>query len=686
MTTRRRFIKTLAALPPALSFRPLWAATAPDASRLALIIGNSAYRDAPLTNPANDARAVGGLFAQAGFTVDSHFDATRSDMLAAIERFGAAAKRSDTRLVVFYYAGHGAQLDWRNYLLPVDAVVQKPADMKERCVDLGQLLGQLSAARDKTFVIILDACRNNPFGSAYRPEQKGLSQFDAPAGSLLAYATAPGNVASDGEGQNGLYTEHLVRELGKRGARIEEALKRVRLNVRLASHGAQIPWETTSLEGDVVIFNGGEAKLSEAEIERQLEAEVMEWTRIKSSQNIDDWVGYLRNFPNGRFAEIAQMRLNRLLAEAEKLAAEKRRQEEEKARAEQQAREERQRLERQRIEQERIERERLRLAEEQRQAEQKRIAEEQRQAAEKQQLAELQAQEQRKRLAEQQSLELQRRQEQERLERERQRAADAERLAAVQRQLDEDQRRLEQERQKRAVEAAAAAKPAPPPVAVADRLPRPSAPAAGAALEIHAGTPMPTLIAPSDNPYSAGRYPLSRVFTVGDSARIRISDILTGIEEQVRHVRVTRVDAEADRVEYNDGITITDLMGNPIKMGQAEYDTPVQFTPAEFQVGKKWRAAFHRTQHGRTANAYFDMQITARETVSVPAGNFDSFRIEGRGWNLTQNQQLEVTLWLVPGINFVIKREQTVRGSKGRLRQTERQELVALRQQVFVSD
>jgi len=685
MTTRRRFIKTLAALPPALSFRPLWAATAPDASRLALIIGNSAYRDAPLTNPANDARAVGGLFAQAGFTVDSHFDATRSDMLAAIERFGAAAKRSDTRLVVFYYAGHGAQLDWRNYLLPVDAVVQKPADMKERCVDLGQLLGQLSAARDKTFVIILDACRNNPFGSAYRPEQKGLSQFDAPAGSLLAYATAPGNVASDGEGQNGLYTEHLVRELGKRGARIEEALKRVRLNVRLASHGAQIPWETTSLEGDVVIFNGGEAKLSEAEIERQLEAEVMEWTRIKSSQNIDDWVGYLRNFPNGRFAEIAQMRLNRLLAEAEKLAAEKRRQEEEKARAEQQAREERQRLERQRIEQERIERERLRLAEEQRQAEQKRIAEEQRQAAEKQQLAELQAQEQRKRLAEQQSLELKRRQEQERLERERQRAADAERLAAVQRQLDEDQRRLEQERQKRAVEAAAA-KPAPPPVAVADRLPRPSAPAAGAALEIHAGTPMPTLIAPSDNPYSAGRYPLSRVFTVGDSARIRISDILTGIEEQVRHVRVTRVDAEADRVEYNDGITITDLMGNPIKMGQAEYDTPVQFTPAEFQVGKKWRAAFHRTQHGRTANAYFDMQITARETVSVPAGNFDSFRIEGRGWNLTQNQQLEVTLWLVPGINFVIKREQTVRGSKGRLRQTERQELVALRQQVFVSD
>jgi hypothetical protein len=95
MTSRRRFIQALAAIPPALSFRPVWAANpaAPDPSRLALIIGNSAYRDSPLVNPANDAKAVGSLFTQAGFTVDSHLNATRVDMLAAIERFGAAAKR-----------------------------------------------------------------------------------------------------------------------------------------------------------------------------------------------------------------------------------------------------------------------------------------------------------------------------------------------------------------------------------------------------------------------------------------------------------------------------------------------------------------------------------------------------------------------------------------------------------------
>jgi uncharacterized caspase-like protein len=319
MTTRRRFIQTLAVLPPALSFRRSWAAagTAPDPSRLALVIGNSAYQNAPLVNPANDAKAVGDLFTQAGFTVDSRLDATRDDMLAAIERFGAAAKGSAAKLVVFYYAGHGAQLEWRNYLLPVDAVVEKQEHMKQRCIDLGLLLSQFSAAKDKTFVLILDACRNNPFGNVYRPEQKGLSQFDAPVGSLLAYSTSPGHVASDGDGQNGLYTENLVRELSRRGTRIEDALKRVRLNVRLASHGAQIPWESTSLESDVFILNGEHKTLSEAELEELIEADVTEWARIKSSRKVDDWVNYLRTFPNGRFAEIAQMRLSRLLAETE---------------------------------------------------------------------------------------------------------------------------------------------------------------------------------------------------------------------------------------------------------------------------------------------------------------------------------------------------------------------------------
>ena len=786
MTSRRRFIQTLAAIPPAFAFRRAWAA--PDPSRLALIIGNSSYHDAPLVNPANDAKAIGGLFAQAGFTVDSHLNAKRADMLAAIERFGAAVKKSEAKLVVFYYAGHGAQLDWRNYLLPVDAVVERQEHMKERCVDLSLLLGQFSAAKDKTFVVILDACRNNPFGKSYRPEQKGLSQFDAPVGSLLAYATSPGNVASDGEGENGLYTENLVRELGKRGTRIEDALKRVRLNVRLASKGEQIPWETTSLEGDVFIFNEGQKKLSDAEMEQLVEADVTEWTRIKSSKKIDDWVGYLRIFPNGRFAEIAQMRLSRLLADvekqrveqqqqdaakADKLAAEKRQQEEQKrieqerirvAEAqrlaaerkqfeEQQAHEKRRREEEQkaieakrRQEQERLDRERQRIAEAERLAEERRKQEEQRQlaehkrlaletekrqkeelknkeeqkrlselkrledehrerdrirlaeaqklAAERKQLEEQQLQETRRRQEEQQAADLKRKQEQERLERERQRIVEAERQAEERKKQDEqrllaEQKRVEQQKLALArVDPVTVASPAPAPSAAPSHAPKPvpaAAPSGAPMIDIRAGLPVPQLIPPSDNPFSAGRYPLARIFTVGDSATVRQSDILTGVEERIYTARVTRIDYDEDRVEFNDGRVIADLMGNNIKSGPVEFDSPVQFVPAEFQVGKKWTAAFRRTQNGRTTNAYYDLHIAKREIITVPAGTFDTFRIEGEGWNTTDSARLETRFWLVPGLNFGIKREFVTKNKWGRFGTTERHELVAVRQQIVES-
>jgi hypothetical protein len=637
--------------------------------------------------------------------------------------------------------------------------------MKQRCVDLNLLLGQFSAAKDKTFIIILDACRNNPFGASYRPEQKGLSQFDAPVGSLLAYATSPGNVASDGEGQNGLYTENLVRELSKHNTRIEDALKRVRLNVRLASHGEQIPWETTSLEGDVYIFNEGQKKLSEAEMEKLIEADVTEWTRIKSSKKIDDWVSYLRTFPNGRFAEIAQMRLTRLLADvekqrveqqqqnaakADKLAAEKR-QEEEKRKQEEQQRLEQERIEREKIrvaeaqrlaaerkqleeqqlqeqrrrqeeqkaieakrrqEQDRLDKERQRIAEAERVASEKRkqeeqrqqaaqdrmererarLAEEQRLAAERRKYEEHQLQEQRRRQEEQQAAELKHRQEQERLDRERQRIAEAERLAEERRKEEEQRQLAEQKRLEQQKLAQAAAKPAPVqvPAASPGKSPAPQPPPAAAPsgapmIDIRAGVPVPTLIAPSDNPFSAGRYPLGRIFTLGDSATFRQSDILTGVEESTRTASVTRIDYDEDRVEFTKGMIIPDLMGNAIKLGPAEYDTPVQFTPAEFQVGKKWTAAFRLTLNGQNSNAYYDVQIVRRETITVPAGTFDTFRLEAEGWNSTFGTKLDMKIWLVPGLNFTIKSESTARNKWGRFMRTERRELVAVRQQTLQS-
>lgn len=309
-------MQAMAAIPAAAALEPFAQEPRADPSRYALAIGNDAYRDAPLANARNDAGAMADLFAQAGFTVESLLDGGRERMLETIGRFGDAVRRPEVKEVAFYYAGHGVQLDWQNFLVPVDAQVEDAKQVAARCLDLGLILRRLSEARGKTFVIVLDACRNDPFGGGYRPEQKGLSQFDAPPGSLLAYSTAPGSVASDGSGRNSLYTENLLRELSVRTIRFEDALKRVRLNVRLASRGRQVPWETTSLEGDLFLFREGRRKLTEVELEAEVEADIALWNATKSSKNPDDWIAYLKRFPNGGFAEVAQMRLARLMTAA----------------------------------------------------------------------------------------------------------------------------------------------------------------------------------------------------------------------------------------------------------------------------------------------------------------------------------------------------------------------------------
>ncbi len=308
--TRREFLQLGAAtaLVPGIV---LPVAAAADPSRLALVVGNDAYPGAPLSNAVNDAKAMAALLGEAGFGVDLRTNVERTAFGDATRQFAEAAQKSDVKLVFFYYAGHGAQLDWRNYLLPVDARVNTSADLPAQCVDLASLLTGLARAKGKTFVIVLDACRDNPFGASFRPAQKGLSQFDAPSGSLLAFSTAPGRVAADASGasaQSGLYAEHLVRELSVRATRLEDALKRVRLAVRIASKGAQVPWESTSLESDVFLFPAAR-KLTEAELEAEIQRELDAWNRVKGSKETNEWAVFLRDYPSGRFAEIAQTRL-----------------------------------------------------------------------------------------------------------------------------------------------------------------------------------------------------------------------------------------------------------------------------------------------------------------------------------------------------------------------------------------
>lgn len=207
--------------------------------------------------------------------------------------------------------------------------------------------------------------------------------------------------------------------------------------------------------------------------------------------------------------------------------------------------------------------------------------------------------------------------------------------------------------------------------------------AAAPAIDIRPGGGPPPRLAASINPYSAGLYPLGRIYTVGDEATVRESDYLTGVEQRAYKARVTRVDAENDRVEINNGRSIFDLMGNVIKSGNVIYDVPVQFTPAEFHLGKKWRAAFVRTINDKSSNAFYDMQVVRRERVVVPAGEFDAFRVEGLGWNMTFGARLDVNIWMVPGLIFPVRRDWITRDRHGRFTNTERHELVSRRQQAI---
>ena len=318
--SRRRVLQAAGAIFAPMPFATAWAQSDGAVKLLrapkeALVIGNAGYRHVPaLANPANDAKAIAAVLSDASFKVQSVIDADRAAMLEAINAYvaGVAARKS---VGLFYFAGHGVQLGWRNYLLPVDASIASLQDVPARCVDVTTLIEGIKRASNAMNVVILDACRDNPFGGEVRLEQKGLSQMDAPSATLLAYATAPGNMASDGRGANGLYTENLVREMRVPEARIEDVFKRVRLGVRLASKGAQIPWESTSLEEDFYFLPPAQLqKASREQEERAFKEEHGIFQGARDSRDPAQLGAYLRRYPSGHFTELAQLLLDRALA------------------------------------------------------------------------------------------------------------------------------------------------------------------------------------------------------------------------------------------------------------------------------------------------------------------------------------------------------------------------------------
>jgi hypothetical protein len=630
------------------------------APKLALVLGNSKYKEGPLRNPANDAKAIGDALKASGFDVTLKVDVNRAEMAAAVQAYvqALAAKKG---VGLFYYAGHGLQLAWRNYMLPVDMEIDTLADIPKQGVEVNSLLEGLTKAGNPMNVIILDACRDNPFGSLKGVDQKGLSQMDAPNSTLLAYATSPGNVASDGEGSNGLYTENLLREIKVPEAKVEDVFKRVRLNVRVKSKGAQVPWESTSLEEDFWFIPPRPlAIIAEEEIERQRKQEqalrekrfaeedaerrrrqeqALREARLAEEQAERQRQQELAALEQKRIAEEAE-RKNKLelaIKEAQRVAeeAERMRRQEEALREARLAEEEAARKLKQELElreKRRAEAEAERKRKEEQALRETRLAEEEAARKRKQELAAI----------EQQRIE----EEQERRRRQSAGPAQVVRLTEAEkiRLLDEEAAIWDKARSSK------------DPLQLQSYLQRYPSGAFSelAQLELdralaRQGEKKIEIVNAAENPFTKGSAYANTDFKVGDSYTFREVDIFSKVEQR-RFTRTITAITDED-VRFDDG-QIFDRLGNIVRFADGRYLKGVQSVPLEYSVGRRWSSRYIVTLPDNTrVSAETESVIATREKVTVPAGTFDAFRLQGRTYSQSPKGQIELrsTTWRVPG-------------------------------------
>ena len=218
--------------------------------RVALVVGNKNYKVRPLQNSLNDANDMSRSLRTSGFEVIDLRDATLPQMRTAVRQFGDKLLTYDVGLV--YYSGHGVEVKGRNYFIPVNADIQREDEIADQGLDVSLILEKMSTAGKGVNILIVDACRDDPFGRSFRSTSRGLAQMDAPRGTIIAYATSPGKVASDGDARerNSPYTKYLLRAMQAPNKPIEQVFKEVRRAVQDATNNQQTPWENTSLSGD----------------------------------------------------------------------------------------------------------------------------------------------------------------------------------------------------------------------------------------------------------------------------------------------------------------------------------------------------------------------------------------------------------------------------------------------------
>ena len=284
--------------------------------RVALVIGNSNYRSQPLRNPVNDARAMSRKLRSLGFDVIERTDVDKKRMQKSIIDFGQ--KLRDGGVGVFYFAGHGIQNRNRNFILPVDAQMTDESYLRAEGVNVNEVLSEMGDAGNRLNVLILDACRNNPYRQRTRgPRTGGLAQMHAPTGTYVSYAAAPGEMAFDGDGAHSPYTGALLDVIDRPGVKLEEAFKLVRANVHKATNGKQVPFTEDTVLGDFyfkVPTAGTAQRPSPAGAPGAAEksAEIVFWSAIQNSKNSDVFEEFLKQFPNGQFAGLARIKLKEL--------------------------------------------------------------------------------------------------------------------------------------------------------------------------------------------------------------------------------------------------------------------------------------------------------------------------------------------------------------------------------------
>ena len=287
------------------------------AERVALVIGNGDYEhSAKLRNPANDATDMATALRKLGFEVILRTEANKREMFYAIREFREKLRGSD-KLGLFYYAGHGAQHNGINYLLPVTHEVQDAAELEIDAISAQNVLAQMKAAGNPVNIVILDACRNQPFPGADRSDTRGLARMDAISGSLVAYATAPGQLAKDGSGRNGVYTGELLRQMSEPGVGLLELFNSVGLEVSRSTAGRQQPWVSNSALPNIYLA-GATPQSTEQPVTpapsnpsstvTHANAELLFWQSIASSKLCGDYEAYIGTYPNGQFVKLANNR------------------------------------------------------------------------------------------------------------------------------------------------------------------------------------------------------------------------------------------------------------------------------------------------------------------------------------------------------------------------------------------